>query len=917
MATYLFSLFGYKTEKIEPIVVPKICGKCFEAGSKKRKCCNAIFCDHCYTKDKACPFCGTATKMEKMTGATYMVPAFSEHEECRTCLDPGTKRRCCGNYYCDDCYYKVPNCRSCEKPVGKKGGMTEEMKATIIAIVIGWLVTFFILAAIFTFFGYVISSENQTPVGISDYNCYGIFKKCDHYMCVDVEDNVVDGSVALPSISSWQQCDDSSTTKLEGYSCIFDEELWTATNGNMGFDICKDQFAEGVYIFEDTFESWHNYSIESNTMKSATWDDVVNGYSTPFCGVGKYLGGEKALTFSGSFERSATTKPLDLTSGGWIEAELFISPIGYDVSNSNCKSSYAGIVHVEYSIDTPDNWTEIIRYTAADYASSEFFMIRLDLPERAVTNHTRVRFVQSAFQAARDAWALDNVRILRYLPLDWYSNEEYQQNIKVGESLMQEAQCCFDTDWCEYRLTAKEMSECEYPWYESSVYLLRGAELYIIITTLLTVFKLVYVSGQDFLMTGRMPLQDEYDDLLDFERLMMLIPPKYRPKKRLEDFTKNIHRSARLVGDLKDMFNDEEGEGEMQKTKEEKAEIRRKEKERIKAEKKKLKSRQSKKAFRNSIISSEELKRQEQELASSSSDEDLDKDMDVTFGTDQVATDTDKFKRQNVAMLKHPFNVRVSNSWRRSFGNVVFGVFGLLLLIKITTTSYYVVHQSLHPFNRYHSSISVTSLGVNFFAMCVDLKELYYIIKNVVPLRDRWLPLITVDNTEDVNTLYINDHQVLLSDISDSSTFSIDFITACAVAYLLAAFPWCLMSLILRDNYLNFKNMRVVSPMFALIMLSRALLGPSFIIKIVFSLQVLLDPNMKNREAIGVAFQKDSTRDTAINTALVFVIATSFIIAIIAFDFVSMAAGVALLLGIFYGSVSGNIHLLLTHLITY
>jgi hypothetical protein len=35
-----------------------------------------------------------------------MIAPFSEHEECRVCLGPGLKRRCCGNYYCDDCYCK-------------------------------------------------------------------------------------------------------------------------------------------------------------------------------------------------------------------------------------------------------------------------------------------------------------------------------------------------------------------------------------------------------------------------------------------------------------------------------------------------------------------------------------------------------------------------------------------------------------------------------------------------------------------------------------------------------------------------------------------------------------------------------------------------------------------------------------------
>ena len=72
----------------------RVCKLCFESGATKRKCCNQLFCDHCYTKNQACPYCKASTRQEKMTGATFAVESFSEHEECRCCLEPGTKRRC-------------------------------------------------------------------------------------------------------------------------------------------------------------------------------------------------------------------------------------------------------------------------------------------------------------------------------------------------------------------------------------------------------------------------------------------------------------------------------------------------------------------------------------------------------------------------------------------------------------------------------------------------------------------------------------------------------------------------------------------------------------------------------------------------------------------------------------------------------
>ena len=49
--------------------------------------------------------------------------------------------------------------------------------------------------------------------------------------------------------------------------------------------------------------------------------------------------------------RYAITKDMDVSSGGWIEAEMFIPPIGFDVKNPNCKSGYVGIIYLDYSID--------------------------------------------------------------------------------------------------------------------------------------------------------------------------------------------------------------------------------------------------------------------------------------------------------------------------------------------------------------------------------------------------------------------------------------------------------------------------------------------------------------------------------------------------------------------------------------
>lgn len=96
-----------------------LCKLCYEPNAIRRQCCRSLFCDYCYVKLDFCPHCKAETKAEAKTGATFQVKVLSEHEECRRCLDPGLIRRCCGRYYCDNCYYSAPACRSCGYPIGK------------------------------------------------------------------------------------------------------------------------------------------------------------------------------------------------------------------------------------------------------------------------------------------------------------------------------------------------------------------------------------------------------------------------------------------------------------------------------------------------------------------------------------------------------------------------------------------------------------------------------------------------------------------------------------------------------------------------------------------------------------------------------------------------------------------------------
>ena len=136
-----------------------------------------------------------------------------------------------------------------------------------------------------------------------------------------------------------------------------------------------------------------------------------------FCGAGEIFGKEKALTFAGPYHRSAQTEDLDVTSGGWLEFEFFFPPIGFDGSNPQCKTGYIGRVYVQYSTDQGATWTNIAILNPSTLRQEKFFYNQLDVPEAAQTNQTRFQFIQPVFEAARDAWALDNVKVHQCLTL--------------------------------------------------------------------------------------------------------------------------------------------------------------------------------------------------------------------------------------------------------------------------------------------------------------------------------------------------------------------------------------------------------------------------------------------------------------------------------------------------------------------
>lgn len=142
------------------------------------------------------------------------------------------------------------------------------------------------------------------------------------------------------------------------------------------------------------FDDRKNVSLSSNIMVSAKWKQIVNAYADKECGVGTVFGGHKALRFSGLNVRKAETENLDVSSGGILQFEMFMPPLGYDVSHPLCRTGYQGAVYVEYSINQGYNWTLLKKFEPKDYRSEQFFSVSLDIPNAGISNATRFNFQQ-------------------------------------------------------------------------------------------------------------------------------------------------------------------------------------------------------------------------------------------------------------------------------------------------------------------------------------------------------------------------------------------------------------------------------------------------------------------------------------------------------------------------------------------
>jgi len=106
---------------------------------------------------------------------------------------------------------------------------------------------------------------------------------------------------------------------------------------------------------------------------------------------------------------------------------------------------------------------------------------------------------------------------------------------------------------------------------------------------------------------------------------------------------------------------------------------------------------------------------------------------------------------------------------------------------------------------------------------------------------------------------------------------------------------------------LEYSSMRIVTPALGLVVIIRAVLGPGFLLKCASSLSYFYAVSFQTREQIGISFQTTNTKNTAINTALGLTLFVLIVGPIIAFNWLAVAVGSAVVGGAIYGTFTGTL----------
>ncbi|KAL3779478.1 hypothetical protein ACHAW5_010579 [Stephanodiscus triporus] len=421
---------------------------------------------------------------------------YPSEVECRMCLERGVFRRCCYRYYCHQCYHKSGRCPGCDIAAPLTGISAADLKPDPgkLAVGIGWaisclLVSIAALIILLTYFNF-----STTPTTVWGHGCHGWLQRCDLAVCIDYDD---EGHDFIPASQPYQVCNrDTSINQVVGSACVYDSEMYAWSKHLLGYDLCISSPREensrprhvsnphplllhsgnqsGVYVYDDDFE-------QPLRNSSAPWAEIINGMQSSACGVSKKPlergnhGGhgsfvnKNALVFSGANKRHAVTAKVDVQHGGRVEFFLKMGPIATD--DSECKTAESEVT-LEYRTASAGEWLAFGTFPAWKYRGQDYQFISHEIPEAAMTNTTQFRFRQPSFDALRDHWAIDDVRIFSNHKHRWQESAQFNERRERQRADVQFFQCCYNTQQCsvfDKKRTNFDDSQCnKIPGFDSN-----------------------------------------------------------------------------------------------------------------------------------------------------------------------------------------------------------------------------------------------------------------------------------------------------------------------------------------------------------------------------------------------------------------------------------------------------------------
>ncbi len=170
--------------------------------------------------------------------------AANEAEECLVCLEPGFHRACCGEHYCNECFFKNMICPGCQTPCVARGFDYKIIDQGIWPIGVGWFVSHTISMAVVVLLIICCVDDLSRRETVHGQACFKFTERCDTRVCIEVNDTAADGAPRLGDPNDWNLCTAQSTgTRARGSACVFDDELYRRTGKRLGYDLCYGDLA--------------------------------------------------------------------------------------------------------------------------------------------------------------------------------------------------------------------------------------------------------------------------------------------------------------------------------------------------------------------------------------------------------------------------------------------------------------------------------------------------------------------------------------------------------------------------------------------------------------------------------------------------------------------------------------------------